>query len=251
MPLIDTLAITLKSRRWGEADRIVTFFTLQVGKVRGVARGARRPKSQFGSGLEPFVVSRVSLFEKSNDALYRIRHVDIEESFLALRDNLDRMTAAARLVNVVAAVTAEGDADSRIFEALKAGLQAVHWSPDPRMMAILFQIRILGQTGFRPQVDLCAGCGKRLERVSRHFSARSGGMVCAVCLSRQSAPCMLLSAGTLALLQQAVRLPIPLVSRLRAEGGVRAELEVAIDTFVTVVAGRKMPVVDAWEPRAR
>jgi DNA repair protein RecO (recombination protein O) len=59
---------------------------------------------------------------------------------------------------------------------------------------------------------------------------------------------MLLSAGTLALLQQAVRLPIPLVSRLRAEGGVRAELEGAIDTFVTVVAGKKLPALDVWGP---
>ncbi|HSE58422.1 MAG TPA: DNA repair protein RecO [Nitrospiraceae bacterium] len=250
MPLIDTLAIALKSRKWGEADRIVTFFTIRVGKIRGVARGARRQKSQFGGGLEPFVLSRLSLFEKPNDALYRIRHVDIEEPFLALRESLDRMTAAARLVNIVAAVTAEGDADAKIFEALKAGLQAVQLSRDPMMMAVLFQIRILGQTGFRPQIDLCAGCGRRLEQVSRHFSARSGGMVCAVCLARQSAPCLLLSAGTLALLQQAVRLPIPLVSRLRAEGGVRAELEAAIDTFATVVAGKRLPALDAWGPRA-
>ena len=49
--LLKTPAITLKSRKWGEADRIVTFYTLLFGKVRGVARGARRVKSRFGSAL--------------------------------------------------------------------------------------------------------------------------------------------------------------------------------------------------------
>ncbi|TLY27096.1 MAG: DNA repair protein RecO, partial [Nitrospirae bacterium] len=49
MPLLKTAAITLRNRKWGEADRIVTFFTLQHGKLRGVARGARRIRSRFGS----------------------------------------------------------------------------------------------------------------------------------------------------------------------------------------------------------
>ena len=52
MPLYKTKAVILKSQRWGEADRIVTCYTEQVGKVRAIARGARRMKSRFGSALE-------------------------------------------------------------------------------------------------------------------------------------------------------------------------------------------------------
>src|SRR5919204_3775176 len=55
MSLLKTPAITLKSRKWGDADRIVTFYTLKHGKLRGVARGARRMKSRFGGTLEPFL----------------------------------------------------------------------------------------------------------------------------------------------------------------------------------------------------
>ena len=53
MPLVKTQAIALKSLKWGEADRIVTFYAKQLGKIRAVARGARRPKSRMGAALEP------------------------------------------------------------------------------------------------------------------------------------------------------------------------------------------------------
>ncbi|MGH7182310.1 MAG: DNA repair protein RecO, partial [Nitrospiraceae bacterium] len=56
MPLIKTAAITLKSRKWGDADRIVTFYSKELGKVRGVARGARRMKSRLGASLEPLTI---------------------------------------------------------------------------------------------------------------------------------------------------------------------------------------------------
>lgn len=56
MPLVKTAAIVLHSRKWGEADRIVTFYTMRIGKLRGVARGARRLKSRLGGMIEPFTL---------------------------------------------------------------------------------------------------------------------------------------------------------------------------------------------------
>ena len=125
MALLKTPAITLKSRKWGEADRIVTFYTLRFGKVRGVARGARRVKSRFGSALEPFVSSDLNLFEKPNDSLYRVTQADIQESFTKLREDLTLMSGGARLVNLVTALTAEGDPCPLIFDTLLHGLRVL------------------------------------------------------------------------------------------------------------------------------
>lgn len=107
MALLKTSAIVLKSRKWGEADRIVTLFTATHGKAHGVARGARRMKSRFGSALEPFVHCDLELFEKHGDSLYRISQADIRHSFPALRGSLEKIAGAARLANLTGAVTAE------------------------------------------------------------------------------------------------------------------------------------------------
>ena len=188
MPLIKTAAITLKSRKWGDADRIVTFYTKEIGKVRAVARGARRMKSRLGASLEPLTICHLNLFEKSGDSLYRVSQVDLVEPFMRFREDLTLMTAAARMVNVVGAVTPDGDPDPQLFETLELGLRALVTSQDPALTALLFQIRLLGLIGFRPQTDHCAACGKGRLMGEPQFSPLSGGLVCMVCAARQGVP---------------------------------------------------------------
>jgi DNA repair protein RecO (recombination protein O) len=244
MPLVKTTAITLKSRKWGEADRIVTLYAKQLGKIRAVARGARRLKSRLGAALEPLTLCELNLFEKSGDSLYRVSQVDLVEPFIRFREDLTLMAAAARMANVVGAVTPDGDPDPELFNTLEQGLRSMVTSDDPAFTALLFQIRLLGLTGFRPQTDQCAACGKTKVIQEPQFSPASGGLVCPTCASRQRFPCLPLSRGSLAFLQQALRLAPTMVTRLRADGQVRCEVEDAIEGYVTVVAGRRIPPVD-------
>jgi DNA repair protein RecO (recombination protein O) len=244
MPLLKTPAITLKSRKWGDADRIVTFYARHLGKIRAVARGARRPKSRLGAALEPLTLCDLNLFEKSGDTLYRVSQVDLVEPFLRFREDLALMAAAARMANVVGAVTPDGDPDPHLFDTLEQGLRSLVTSDDPAFTALLFQIRLLGLTGFRPQTDHCSACGKTRVIQEPQFSPVSGGLVCMTCAARQRVPCLPLSRGSLSFLQQALRLAPAMVTRLKAVGQVRCEVEDAIESYVTVVAGKRLPPVD-------
>jgi DNA repair protein RecO (recombination protein O) len=154
------------------------------------------------------------------------------------------MSAAARMANLVAAVTGEGDAHPGIFETLLGGLRALRDGRDPALTALLFQIKLLGETGFRPQTDHCAACGDGHGRMSRQFSPLAGGLVCAPCARRDRDCCLPLSAGSLAFLRQALRWETAAVARLKAAGQVRAELEAAVESYVTVVTGKRLPPAD-------
>ncbi len=244
MPLIKATAIVLRSRKWGDADRIVTFYSKEKGKIGGVARGARRPKSRFGAALEPFSLCRLNLFEKAGDSLLRVSHVDLVRSSQKLRESLSLIDSAARMVNVVAAITPDGDPDPLLFDTLEQGLASLHESEDPAFTALLFQIRLLGVTGFRPQTDHCAACGKAYFAGEPQFSPLAGGLVCLSCAAHQRVRCIALSRGSLSFLQQAIRLDPSVVTRLRASGQVRGEVEAAIEGYVTVVAGKRLPSVN-------
>jgi len=244
MPLVKTSAITLKSRKWGDADRIVTCYTKHLGKIRAVARGARRLKSRTGAALEPLTLCELNLFEKSGDALYRVSQVDLVEPFIRFREDLTMMAAAARMANIVGAVTPDGDPDTHLFDTLEQGLRSLNISNDPGLTALLFQIRLLGLTGFRPQTDHCSACGKIRVIEEPQFSPLSGGLVCMTCAALQRVPCLPLSRGSLAFLQQALTLAPSMVTRLKAVGQVRYEVEDAIERYVTVVAGKRLPPVD-------
>lgn len=241
MPLIKATAIVLRSRKWGDADRIVTFYSKEKGKIGGVARGARRPKSRFGAALEPFSLCRLNLFEKAGDSLLRVSQVDLVRSSQKLRESLSLIDSAARMVNVVAAITPDGDPDPLLFDTLEQGLASLHESEDPAFTALLFQIRLLGVTGFRPQTDHCAACGKAHFVGEPQFSPLAGGLVCLSCAAHQRVRCIALSRGSLSFLQQAIRLDPTVVTRLRASGQVRGEVEAAIEGYVTVVAGKRLP----------
>ena len=244
MPLVKTTAIILRSRKWGDADRIITLYSKDLGKIRGVARGARRQKSRFGGAIEPFSVCRLNLFEKTGDSLFRISHVDLVRSSQVLREDLRLMASAARMVNVVAAITPDGDPDPLLFDTLEQGLASLHESEDSTFTALLFQIRLLGLTGFRPQTDHCAACGKTHFAGEPQFSPIAGGLVCLTCAARQRVRCVAFSRGSLLFLQQAIRLTPTLLTRLRATGQVRNEVEEAIEGYITVVAGKRLPPVD-------
>jgi len=90
MPLHKTEAVVIHTIKLGEADKIVTLFTKELGKIKAVAKGARRIKSRFGSSFEPFTQINTTLFEKGNYNLLRIRQADIIQSYFHIREDFEK-----------------------------------------------------------------------------------------------------------------------------------------------------------------
>ena len=125
------------------------------------------------------------------------------------------MTSAARMVNVVTAVTPDGDPDPQLFDTLEQGLTSLaEKRSDPAFTALIFQIRLLGMTGFRPQTDHCAACGETRLVGEPQFSALAGGLVCPTCAVQQKTRCIVLYVAACCFCSRRQAAPI-LVTRLR------------------------------------
>src|SRR3989441_3174723 len=216
MPLLKTPAIVLKSRKWGDADRIVTFFTLKHGKIRGVARGARRMKSRFGGTLEPFIHCDLVLYEKPGDTLYRVSQTDVRQAFHPLRNSLEAIAGAARLANLAGAATADGDSVPRGFPALLEGFRAIQGSEDHGLTTALYEVEILRFAGYLPHLDRCNVCQGRASSGAWYFSPRAGGTVCTASDRAETAPRPPLLPACLALFPQVLRMDPAPVPRLKA-----------------------------------
>jgi DNA repair protein RecO (recombination protein O) len=247
MPLFKTRAIILRSQRWGDADRIVTFYSLDLGKIRGAARGARRMKSRLGGVLEPFGIVDVTLFQKTPDALGQISQIDLIKTYKAVREDLGVMAAAAKMVRMVEMITADRDPNPEIYAALVYSLEALLPDQDLALTTLLFQIHVLSNTGFRPQIDPCTECGNSPPpHTPQWFSPRLGGMVCDRCGQRGVGRVLSISKGSLAFIDQARRLPMVRLSRLKAMGMVRIEVEEAMDAYFQTVVGKTLPTFEQW-----
>lgn len=247
MSLLKTRAVILRSQRWGDADRIVTFYSHNLGKIRGAAHGARRMKTRFGGVLEPFGIVDVTLFQKTPDTLGHISQIDLVKTFKAIREDLGVMAAAAKMVRMVEMITADRDPNPEMYAALVFNLETLIPEGDLALTTLLFQIHVLGCTGFRPQIDHCTECGKTAPpHTPQWFSPRLGGMVCDECGQRGVGRVLAISKGSLAFIEQARRLPMGHLSRLKAMGSMRSEVEEAIEAYFQTVVGKSLPPMEQW-----
>jgi len=128
MALHKTRAIVIGRRAFGESDRLVDFYTHEHGKLRGIARRARRPRSRFGSALELFTLGELVFFDSGRSELVQVDHFDIVRPFVGVREHLERLGQAAWSVEVVARLSADRDPQPALFALLTRMLEAMEAS---------------------------------------------------------------------------------------------------------------------------
>jgi DNA repair protein RecO (recombination protein O) len=168
--------VVLRTIKLGEADRIVTLFTRDNGKVRAVAKGIRKTKSRFGGRLEPF--TRVSLVVYKGRNLDTITSADIVSSAKRVRADYQRLTAAAALADLVDKVTPERERADSVYALLVAGLEALG-ERGATTVVPAFAVKLLSISGYHPQLQVCAGCGRGSGLGA--FSPALGGASCEGC----------------------------------------------------------------------
>lgn len=170
----------------GESDRIVSFFSKDFGKIRGVARAARRMRSRFGSALELLTLGELVFFDTGRSDLVQVDHFDIVHPFESLRGDLERLGQAAWMVECVARLTADRDPSATLYGLLVRALRTIEAGAPPRRAATTFGLRCVDVLGHRLRIDACVGCGRRgSERGAMvAIDVEAGGLTCAVCAGR-------------------------------------------------------------------
>jgi len=166
-----------------ETDRIVSFLTRDAGKKRGVARGARRPRSAFSGGLEPMTEARVVYFERETRELVSINSVDpIRPSFSLSRD-LDRALLLSALAESLETFVSESEPAEPFYRLARHVMDALFAGAAAALVAAYFDVWILRLSGLFPSPAECVGCGRPLEPAGPLlFDERRPGFVGAECL---------------------------------------------------------------------
>src|SRR5438105_10794874 len=115
MGLEKTQAVVIGRRGLGESDRLVTFYSRRFGRIHGVARAARRPRSRFTGALELFTVGELVFFDTGKSDLLRIDHFDVVRPLARLREDLDRLGHASWIIECVGRLTADRDPNVALY----------------------------------------------------------------------------------------------------------------------------------------
>ena len=168
-------AIVLKRSDFGEADRLLTLFTRDFGKIRAIAKGARKPQSRKTGHVELFM--RTNCFFAKGREMDILTQAEMVESYLPLREDLVRTTYAAYVVELLDRFTVDEDRHPDIYQLLSQALgwMAVH--DDVMLVARYYELHLLSLAGFQPQLFNCVACGEPIQEQDQFFSAELGGFL--------------------------------------------------------------------------
>jgi DNA repair protein RecO (recombination protein O) len=179
---ITTAAIVLRTIDYGEADRVVTLLTREVGKLSALARGARKSVKRFGAALGLFGVGEALLVDKPNVELAALERFDGARGFPALMSDVAKVAHGGYACEVVRELIPPRQPEPEIFELLVTFFAALEAAPARAETLRIFELRLLDALGLRPQLEACVACGTEdLGSPGDVLDVRRGGVVCAHC----------------------------------------------------------------------
>ncbi len=180
MPLKESEAIVLRSFPLGEGDRLVSFLSRSDGRLKGVARGAQRLKSQFGSTLESLSHIRIWFYERETRDLVRISQCELLESFYAAQSDYTKSIALALVSEIVETVLPEHEATDSVFRLTLLVSRALSQAAAIWLPLTYFALWSTRLAGWLPSFERCQNCGKPFGP-GGSYSMTTGEMVCPDC----------------------------------------------------------------------
>lgn len=228
-------AVVLRHSDWGEADRLLTIFTRELGKLRVVAKGARRPRSRKAGHLEPF--TRVALLLARGREIWIVTQAETLDAYLPVREDLERTAYAAYVAELLDRFTYEEGEHASLYRLFVEALERVATLDDPVPAIRYYEIRLLDLLGFRPELFHCVQCGSEIKPESQFFSALLGGVACPRC-GIDAAGARPVSLQVLKYLRHYQRSSYADAMRVRLPDAVRPEMEALMQYYLTYLLER-------------
>jgi DNA repair protein RecO (recombination protein O) len=263
--LYSTEAIVLRRNDYGEADRLLTLMTPHLGKLRVMAKGARKITSRKAGHIELF--TRTNLLLAKGRTFDIVSQAELIETYRLLREDMQRGSLAHYFCELADAFGQEDNEDEALFNLLANGLSWLCDAPDPKLAARHFELKLLTISGYEPRLFRCAATDAPLEIDDRRdvpverlpqldvpverlpqpdvpperlyitFSPHHGGVLCHAA-ARQAREAVLLTPSALNLLRALQRNPYDAIRALQVSADLHSQIERAMQRYMNFVLER-------------
>jgi len=250
MPLYRTEAIVIRSHPYGESDKIVTFLSRDFGKIKGIAKGARRSKKRFQNALGLFSHIRLIFFDREGMGLVRAESCDILHAFPKLREDLRKILGGTYFLELMDGMAGEREENREAFDLLLSFLLTLNAEEFKEEQLRMFEIRTLSLFGYRPNMRRCGVCRREMEELressSGFFSIERGTFICGIC-SQGRQNLMPLSLGTARLIEQISQMELAKLQRLRFTSLALLEARELLPKFIAYQLGKGLKSLEAMK----
>ena len=237
-----TRAIALRRTDFGEADRLITVLTPEHGKLRLLAKGVRRPMSRSAGHLELFAETHLMVARGRN--LDIVTQASTIEAFREVREDLVATSNAFHMGELVDSFLEDQDPHAEVYHRFRNALAMLATHALPVDLVVLhFELHLLNDVGFRPQLTSCLGCGASIEPEINRYSPNLGGVYCPLCGPTQltAAP---IAIDVLKLLRYLQRTPDTAAVTLRPPAGLIRDAERVLRRQLESMLERRLRAAD-------
>ena len=233
------LALVVRTTDWSETSRIATLWTREFGKVRALAKGGRRLKSNFETALDLLTVCSMVFIRKSSGGLDLLTEAQVVERFPRLRGDLGALYAGYYVAELLSDWTQDYDPHPNLFDAAVAALRDFGASGVSISFRLAeFELATFQELGYSPVLDVCAACTRPVagDEPGLAFGATVGGVICRACQNGHRDR-LAISGGVLRLLRDLAQPG----GAGRADGspGERGELRRVLGYYVSSLMGKR------------
>lgn len=235
-----TPAIVLYALDYGESDRIITFYTSEYGKLKGIAKGARRSRKRFSNALEPFSHGNIIFSQKGRRTLSLIENCDVVTHYAHIREDLESTLVSSYLIELIDKFTPDGKKNIELFQLLLNFLRLIDMGNSSDALIRFFEIRLLKLTGYEPVLDRCLICKQPLiEKTAYHFITREGGLKCTSCCQNNSGS-LHISLGTIKTLLLGKETDLERINRITLSEQMEKECRNILVSFICHLIGKEI-----------
>jgi DNA repair protein RecO (recombination protein O) len=229
--------IVLSRKDFGEADRLLTVFTREYGKLKQIAKGVRRPKSRKAGHLELF--TRVQLLAARGRELDVITQVEAIETYPQLSKDLQLIGQASYILELVKHFAVQGEINRELYRLLVETLERLNSGDPPSKVTRYFELRLLELAGYRPELFLCGHCQLEIRPEAQFFSYIDGGVLCPNC-GREQKGVRPITLAALKVMRHYQRNTFPIASTARIQTQVHQELDHLMEGFFIYLTEHKL-----------
>ncbi len=236
-----TEAVVLRRQDLGEADRLLTAYSLDRGKLRLIAKGVRRPRSRKAGHLEPF--TRVKLLLARGRELDIITQAEAIDTYPRIREDLILFGQASYTVELLDRFTVEREENRTIYGLLVNTLERLTSEEDPSATILFYELRLLDHVGYRPELFHCVGCGEEIRPEDQYFSAAEGGTLCPLCGPGRG-DARSISLTELKVLRHYIRNPVQVATSAQISSNIYERVNQQMEGYISYLLERKLHAPD-------
>jgi len=244
MAIQKTQAIVLRRQDVRETSVVLTLFTRDFGKIKGILRGVRgaRTEGSGGAALEILSHDQIVFYERKKGDISTVSQCDLLNFFNHIRSSLERLAYASYIAELLDSVTNLYDKNEEVFDLVLNSLMLMSGDSSPKRVARIFEIKLLHLLGIMPTMEVCAGCGGKTDTDAK-FSVRSGGLLCKDCLGDDYQARSIL-AGTARFIEHITKFPFEKLERVKVAEAVGKELESILREFLDYHIERRLRTLE-------